>query len=365
MRLSKKFDYSLIALMLTLTSLVFLETVYNPPIKTFAEGEDYEVVEIRDSVYATIYDNGQRTIVKTTPGKTVREIIDKMGIILNPTDSVEPGLDAIVDADNFYINIYRSYPVMIKDNGVEKYVMTSSYDPKTIVRNAGIVVYDGDEIELVADDRFLEVGVAPIYKITRNGGQTVTVEEEIPFNETKIEDFDIAPGEMAVKQAGEIGRKELVYNVFYVDGVEVSRELVSETVIKEPVEKIVAIGASKIEQKPLTPAMGRNYYTATNLSGDTVERQETYYDLDMSGVMSLARGWDGCSHSGHYSVRDDGVKVDDDGYVIVAANLQRYPRCSVVETSLGLGKVYDTGTFAAGKPEQFDIATDWTNRNGS
>ena len=65
-----------------------------------------------------------------------------------------------------------------------------------------------------------------------------------------------------------------------------------------------------------------------------------------------------------YSVRADGVKVDQDGYVLVAANLSRYPRCSVVETSLGAGKVYDTGGFAAGNPEQFDLATDWSDHNG-
>ena len=77
----------------------------------------------------------------------------------------------------------------------------------------------------------------------------------------------------------------------------------------------------------------------------------------MSGVMGF------CGKSG-YTVREDGAKVDDEGYVIVAANLDRYPRCSVVETSLGLGKVYDTGTFAATNPEQFDLATDWTRRDG-
>ena len=364
MRLSKKFDYSLIALMLALTGLVFLETAYNPQVKTFAESEDYEIVAIKDSIYVTIHDDGKRTIIKTTPGKTVREILEKMNVIINSTDSVEPGMDEIVDADNYHINIYRSYPAMVIDGGSEKYIMTSSHDPKSIVMDAGITVYDGDEIELVTDDRFLEVGVAPIYRLIRNGGRNVTIEEEIPFEETKVKDFDLAPGEMAVRQPGELGRKEKVYNVLYVDGEEVERTLVSERVIKEPVTKITAIGASKIEQRPLTPSMGRNYYTTTGSSGQTVERQETYYDLDMSGVMSLARGWEGCSHSGHYSVREDGAKVDDDGYVLVAANLGRYPRCSVVETSLGAGKIYDTGTFAAGNPEQFDLATDWTNRNG-
>ena len=82
----------------------------------------------------------------------------------------------------------------------------------------------------------------------------------------------------------------------------------------------------------------------------------------MSRVMQY-RLADGCG-DGTYTVRDDGVKVDYEGYVLVAANLDRYPLCSVVETSLGLGKVYDTGTFASTNPEQFDIATDWTNRNG-
>ena len=65
-----------------------------------------------------------------------------------------------------------------------------------------------------------------------------------------------------------------------------------------------------------------------------------------------------------YFVRDDGVKIDDEGYILIAANLSRYPRCSVVETSLGLGKVYDTGSFATVNPEQFDIATDWSNHDG-
>ena len=112
---------------------------------------------------------------------------------------------------------------------------------------------------------------------------------------------------------------------------------------------------------PLTVSMGVNQYTTT-VNGVTVERKETYYDLPMSGVMSLnART---CGVPATYTVRADGAKVDADGYVLVAANLSRYPRCSIVETSLGPGKVYDTGGFAAHNPEQFDLATDWSNGDG-
>jgi hypothetical protein len=71
-----------------------------------------------------------------------------------------------------------------------------------------------------------------------------------------------------------------------------------------------------------------------------------------------------CGQGGRYLVRPDGAKVDDQGYIIVAANYSSYPKCSIVETSLGLAKVYDTGGFAARFPYGFDLATDWSTADG-
>lgn len=39
----------------------------------------------------------------------------------------------------------------------------------------------------------------------------------------------------------------------------------------------------------------------------------------------------------------DGTIRDENSYIVVASDLSFYPRGSIVETSLGLGKVYDTG----------------------
>jgi hypothetical protein len=71
-----------------------------------------------------------------------------------------------------------------------------------------------------------------------------------------------------------------------------------------------------------------------------------------------------CGAGNTYTIRSDGAKVDQDGYVLIAANLAAYPRCTVVDTSMGPGKVYDTGGFAARHPYGFDLATDWTNGDG-
>lgn len=83
--------------------------------------------------------------------------------------------------------------------------------------------------------------------------------------------------------------------------------------------------------------------------------KETYYNLPMQGVVSIAKSM---GIAGDYWVRGDGVKMYGD-YVIVAANLNIRPRGSLVPTSLGMGIVLDTGGFASSNPTQLDIATNW------
>ncbi len=354
MKLSKNIDKALsitLGLILTLIFGMFISQSFK---NTYAESEDGVYIE-SENHFVTFYDDGEKLTVKTN-AETVGEALKRAGYVLADSDKVEPALDSKIDSDNFFINIYRSRPALVSDGKIERYIMTASYDAKTVAKEAGFTVYDGDEIELVMNRNFLEAGAASVYQITRNGGQTITEETEIPFAETTVKDYNMTPGAREVRQLGELGTKVTTYEVMYVDGKEVSRTLKSEVVTKQPVERIVAVGASQIERHPLTAGMGRNRYTVTKADGTIIERQETFYDLDMSRVVKI------CGSS--YHVRADGVKVDQDGYVMVAADLSRYPRCSVVETSLGAGKVYDTGTFVLTNPEQFDIATDWTNRNG-
>ena len=84
--------------------------------------------------------------------------------------------------------------------------------------------------------------------------------------------------------------------------------------------------------------------------------KETYYNLDMSGVISTMRS---LGYTGEYEVRSDGVKTLG-GYVMVAADLSVYPKGTLVSTSLGTGIVCDTGGFVYnGSGVVFDIATNW------
>lgn len=88
----------------------------------------------------------------------------------------------------------------------------------------------------------------------------------------------------------------------------------------------------------LTRSSGVNYYNGN---------KETYYNLDMSGVISNAQSM---GIQGNYWIRNDGVKMYGD-YVIVAAQMDKG---TIISTSLGIGIVLDycpAGTI--------DIATNW------
>ena len=246
MKLSRKFEQALVILATATSLLVFATLIELNQRNTFADSENPDTYLVSEDHFVTIFDAGNKLTVKTD-AKTVADVLNRAGITLNTTDHIEPELGTAIDMDNFHINIYRSYPVVLIDGAKQIYTMTASYDPRTIMEGAGIVVYDGDEIIPYTNNKFLEVGIATAYKIIRNGGRTITIETEIPFKEQNVKDYNLAPGTSEVRQLGELGAKKLTYNVLYVDGEEISRELISEEIIKNPIDRIVATGAPKLQ----------------------------------------------------------------------------------------------------------------------
>lgn len=100
----------------------------------------------------------------------------------------------------------------------------------------------------------------------------------------------------------------------------------------------------------LTAAGGVNWYGP---------QKETYYNLDMQGVINAAKAR---GIEGEYFVREDGCKMyrtADGEYIICAANWLVHPYGSTCSSSLGECIVLDTGGFAEFCPEQIDIATTW------
>ena len=148
-----------------------------------------------------------------------------------------------------------------------------------------------------------------------------------------------------------------VINVFSTINAENRRsistgELIASNIDPRPFNEMAvsAMEAYEEEHRGKGPILSKRSGTIIGPSG-----KETYYNLNMAGVVIIMRRM---GNEDEYWVRDDGVKMLGD-YVMVAANLNLRPRGSLIETSLGMGIVCDTGGFAARNPTQLDIAVSW------
>jgi len=357
----------------------------------------------------TVYDRNTTSSFLTSQ-TTIEAALKVNGIELDPRDTVEPSRDEELIANDYRVNIYRARPVFVIDGSTRIKVMTPYQVPERIAKDAGITMYSEDTTSLkpsadfvgdgaglqmsidratpiildlyskktevrtqgetVADmlkEKGIELGVngrvsvaltTPItagmeIRVWQEGKQTVTLDRAIAFGKQHIQDADRPIGYRVVSTPGVEGVETLTYEIEVKDGIELSRKQIASIVTIQPVKQVEIIGI-KLGPNALTKSKGAQMWTDSK----GVTHRETYYDLNMSRVMQA------CGQGGYYEVRFDGVKVDRDGYVIIAANFGRYPRCSLTETSVGMAKVYDTGGFAATHPDGFDIATDWSKADG-
>lgn len=357
----------------------------------------------------TLYNRGT-TRVFLTNEKTLGNALKRENIQLDARDTVEPSVTQELVASHYNVNIYHARPVVVVDGATRIKTISPYQTAQQIAKDVGIIVYDQDMTTLkpltnfVNDGAGLELTIFRAKIITldlygkmteirtqtntvgdmlkenhivlgdkgrvslsvetlvsngmkvrvwREGIQTVSIDQAIPFQGQLIYDVDQPIGYRAVRTKGLIGNRSITYQVEVKSGVELSRVEIANIITRRPTEQTEVIGLRN-DGAGLTKSKGAQFWTDSK----SISHRETYYDLNMSVVMQS------CGQGGHYSIRPDGAKVDADGYVIVAGSFANYPKCSIVETSLGAAKVYDTGGFVTRYPYGFDIATDWSNYNG-
>jgi hypothetical protein len=236
------------------------------------------------------------------------------------------------------------------DNGAERSVLTQASTVRGALRFAGITVDPHDTVDpsldtnlTTSDANIIIYRSRPILVIDGAIRQRVMTSRQ-------------SANEIA-KEAGlaAIGSKD---KTTFQRASWVTDGATTELVVARAKPDVPAAAQTRVSFQPkpnaLTKSKGAQVYVDIN----GVAHRETYYDLPMQITMHS------CGAHNSYTIRADGAKVDQDGYVLIAANLGAYPRCTVVDTSMGPGKVYDTGGFAARYPYGFDLATDWTNYDG-
>lgn len=141
----------------------------------------------------------------------------------------------------------------------------------------------------------------------------ITYEEPIAFETVNQDDANRYVGYKKLKTSGKEGVRLIEAEVTLVDGVEQSREILSETVVVEPVNEVYVVGAKK--------------YNANPEIGDGIATGKFIWPLPSCHMVSSPFGMRGRRHNG-VDITGNGVEnkpiIAADGGTVVEVNKSGY-----------------------------------------
>ena len=230
-----------LAVMFTMMLMVSLFSGY-----TFAE-----------ELTITIADAQKAPVQIETSDTVVGRILSKQGIVLNRGDQLNYALADRVEDDDV-IRIYRASTVTLTYMGETKEYTTVKTKVSDFLTELGIVV---DEQDTVTPTLSAPVREGLNVTVVLRDHHNVTVQEEVAYQTQEVENPEMAPGDSKVIQKGVNGVIEYEYDIAYEDGKEISRTLVRETILANPVDEIIEKGPESVWELGVVPAYKPTNYT--------------------------------------------------------------------------------------------------------
>lgn len=206
------------------------------------------MLRIERAIPLTIHDEGQTQTVFTV-ARTVGEVLYQAGIPLYLADRITPPLESPIQRDT-PIQIMRALTINIEVDGATVAVRSRAENIGAALAETGFGLV-GLDYSLPPDTAPLTAGM--LVRVVR-----VTEEDEISYSEIDYpqvfqSDTSLPPQVRAVRQPGIRGLMERRVRIRRENGVEVSRSLPQEAVIREPREEIIAVGATPVLVTPAKP----------------------------------------------------------------------------------------------------------------
>lgn len=203
---------------------------------------------------------------KWTTEKSVKQFLEAQKIVVTEHDILHISPEEKIKND-LHIKLDVGFQILLNDGGKETEYWTTSTTVADFLKQQGIELNDLDRIEPGLEDNIKK---GSSITITRVEKVTDVVEELVDYAVVTKKDHGLLSGKERVIQPGKKGKIQKKYEVILENGKEVSKKLISEEVIENPVDKIVAVGTKKLTQ-PVSrgQATGKEFivrstaYTAT------------------------------------------------------------------------------------------------------
>lgn len=275
-----------------------------------------------------------------TFSNTVDKALKDKDITVGKKDKIYPSLNAkIVNKDT--VNIKRAVNIKVVVEGKETDVLTSEDTVEAMLKAEGITYNTQDKITPELNTSLNENMNVEIVKV-----ETKTFKDSVPveFKTVMKTDRGLSNTVKKTVQDGQNGEKQIITDVTYENGKEVSRKTVSEKVTKSPTDKIVVLGT--FPDMPISRGGDPLPY------GKSFKAKATAY----SAIHGIGRTY---TASGRLAVRNP------DGYSTIAVDPSVIPLgTKVFVEGYGFAIAADTGTNIVGKTidvffDTYDESTNW------
>jgi uncharacterized protein YabE (DUF348 family) len=208
-------------------------------------------------------DGASRTV--WTAAETVGDLVAELGLRDARTSSSR---SAALGRDALRLSTVKSVTLGVDGSTLE--LSTAGSTVREVLRDAGVVLGDHDLVSVPLDAVAVDGLVIQVTRV-----ETVIASETVPapFSEVREDDPGLAKGTEVVATAGRDGTRVVTFESYRAAGAEIGRDVIAESVLREPVNRVVRVGTREGAAVPSGPAVEPG--TARAIGRDMV----------------LARGW--------------------------------------------------------------------------
>ncbi|WP_141550913.1 G5 and 3D domain-containing protein [Bacillus sp. AFS041924] len=248
-----------------------------PSTKTKISDDMDITVHLAKPVKLTI--DGQEKVIMTT-AQTVKELLKEQNIKTNPNDVIMPALSTPLE-ENGKVSYEKAFPMVLNDGGVSKKVFATSTTVADFLEKQNITLNELDRVEPDAGEMIKQNDTVRVIRVEKVND---VVEEPVDFKEKEQEDSSMYKGESSVISEGVKGLVKRNFELIKENGKVVSKTLVDETLLKDPVDRVVAVGTKSV---PKSSALVKSSAPKSNSKVKEMYVEATAYspyDAGMSGI---------------------------------------------------------------------------------
>ncbi len=208
------------------------------------------------------FDNKEKTVTAHY-GDTVAQAIAKAGVKLYGNDVVTPSLSEKVSGDT-NIQVCRKFHVNITADGKTIAEVVTEGSVADALSQTGITIGSDDKVSVDKEAAVSEGMKISVARVTYN---EVAATQDIAFKNTDESSSSLYKGQKKIQTAGKNGSQTVVTRQKLVDGKVAGSEIISKTVIEQPVNQVTLVGT---KHKPSAFAAINQDGTLIDQNGKTI-----------------------------------------------------------------------------------------------